>query len=200
MPPEFKSRVASKISKFRAQVQAFTRKTLQRGGARYVRDMHARMSGPTGPNSLSARTGAGRRSVRFATVPIANGMRLEMAAGGNAFYLIVHENGATIRPRSAKYLAIPIGAAKTKAGVSRQSGPRQYPDLKFVIARSGKKLLVRVLPKTKRQPARIVPMYVLVPVVNIPPRLGFKKTVKEVARGITADLKAGFRALAKRAQ
>lgn len=83
-------------------------------------------------------------------------------------YARIHEKGGTIKPTKSKYLAIPLDAAKTGAGVSRYKSPRDVPGLKFGgYSKAGNPILRTVEGQ---------PMYVLVQSVTIKPRLGMFKT------------------------
>lgn len=159
------------------QIQA----EMRRASTDYQQSMRARTSGPTTPESLSVRTGQLRRSIRSRTTSQrGTSVTLEMSIGANAPYARIHEFGGVITPKRTKNLAIPVGPAKTRAGVARfGGGPASIlTGLKFIVNRkTGKKLLVQA-GRSKKQ--KMIVMYVLVPSVTIPPRLGFFKTVKAV--------------------
>ena len=178
-----------------AKIEAVIRDELGKAARTYQQRMQARLRGPTGKNTLSRRTGALARSVKHTLTKLPQGFRLTLSVGANAPYAIVHEEGRTITPKKAKYLAIPLAAAKTSAGVARLASPRLDPTLKFIMSRSGKKLLVRMPGTGKR--ARIVPHYVLKDSVQIPPRLGFKREARAVLRETLMRLRARTRALTK---
>jgi hypothetical protein len=80
------------------------------------------LAGGTGPDRLARRTGTLARSTR----PVKARLEGSKVTGGLAFgarYAGVHIGPAgskvTIRPRNKKFLAIPLPAAKTAAGVPR---------------------------------------------------------------------------------
>ena len=89
---------------------------------------------------LSRRTGSLARSVvgigvRVGGVP---GMRIGILQGPALAYAGIHEHGGIIKPKKAKALAAPVGAALTPAGVPRYPGPRAYPGkLRFVPINRG---------------------------------------------------------------
>lgn len=56
--------------------------------------------------------------------------------GADVRYARPHEEGAIIRPKRGKFLAIPMPAALTGAGVAR-GGPRDFPNLRFQPGRDG---------------------------------------------------------------
>jgi len=70
----------------------------------------------------------------------------------------------TIRPKSGRFLAIPIGENLTAAGVARYPSPRDVPN-GFFIRTGGKLLFGHRLGKTER--ARFRPLFVLVTSVTI---------------------------------
>lgn len=76
----------------------------------------------------------------------------------------VHEFGATIRPRTRKYLAIPLPAAMTNAGVVK-APPREWPN-SFVTRTRGGDLLIATT-----EGGRLVPLFALKKEVKVPPRL-----------------------------
>lgn len=118
----------------------------------------------TGSESLLRRTGQGIDGVRVQITKAGTlaGLRGVLAV---PFPLAVHEDGATISPRTAKYLAIPMPAALDSRGVPLRPRPRDW-DRTFVHrSRAGNLLIFR------RDGGRIVPLYLLKREVRLPPRL-----------------------------
>ena len=65
-------------------------------------------------------------------------------------YAAIHEFGGIVKAKTSKYLAIPLGPAKTPAGVAKFSSPRQAPvKLQFIQTKKGNKLLVEILKKPR---------------------------------------------------
>jgi len=147
------------------------------------------MSGPTGPSSVRARSGQLRRALdgTIATWGNENKMQLVMFFGGGVPYARVHEYGGTILPKRAKNLAIPVGAALTRAGVSKTAGPQAiWAMLKFIKSKkTGKKLLVNRFSKGK-----LDVWFVLVPSITLPPRLNFGNTFQQEAEATMRNLRA----------
>lgn len=81
---------------------------------------------------------------------------------------VLHEKGGVVRPRKSKYLAIPLGEAKTAAGVARAS-VRSYKDT-FVRPSPRRSALVVY----QRRGSRSVALFLLLRSVTIPARLGFE--------------------------
>lgn len=170
-----------------------------------------RLSGPTSAESLSRRSGQLARSNAHAVTTSPTKPTLEVAIGGGVPYARAHEHGATITPKKSKYLAIPLGAARTAAGVGRVTSPRNWPNpLRVLRSRRGNLLLVETLAKArtvdvatgKRVKAgtfgpaairsKLRPVFVLKSEVTLPPRLGFGKTFKRVSQQCLQELRAEF--------
>lgn len=196
----YRSKLGSKLKLAETRIRARVEAILKEGGVAFNQDMNRRLSGPTGPQSLSVRTGALRRSNKFKVErqPDRYSLRVSIGAGtglpGGGTYAEVQERGAVIRPKKAKLLAIPLAGAKTGAGVTRLASPRLDKTLKFLKTPGGTKLLVRVLRKGKgkKQRAVIQPMWVLVPSVRVPARLGFAATWKRHASKILSQIKSAL--------
>ena len=120
-----------------------------------------RLTGGTTPTRLKIGTGnliaSWRTRVRFVGGELIAELRQDQRYR-SAVYGPVHEYGATIRPRHAKYLAIPLNAE------ARSKRPRQFRDLFVVQSRRGNLLLMQSLGLT------VWPMYLLVKQVVIPAR------------------------------
>ncbi len=89
---------------------------------------------------------------------------------GAPFPMSVHERGATIRPKRAKFLAIPLPAAVDSRGVLVMR-PRQWPDTFVQKSKRGNLLIFQ------QRGDGIVPLFLLKRKVKLPPRLGMGKAV-----------------------
>jgi len=160
----------------------------QVGGEFIVKLTRERLSG-AGIKSLARRTGALVGS--FGRVVFGENIdSLTLSIYSDSKYAPIHEFGGTIVPRNTKYLAIPLGPAKTAAGVSRYKSPRDVPGLKFGgLSRAGNPLLRTV---------DGVPMYVLVKSVTIPPRLSMFTTWEQEANNIAVVLNTAIGEIIKR--
>ena len=141
-----------------------------------------RLSGPPG---LFRRTGALARSLGPAVVVGDTLPALKMTLGTTSRYARIHEHGGVIVAKGKK-LAIPLGAAKTAAGVSR-GGPLTYGGKLFPIrSKTGNLLLVRRIGgrKAKKSGHSFEPLFVLKDSVRIRPRLGFASTFNDVMPGL----------------
>ena len=157
----------------------------------------ARQSGPFRANTtrrkLVNRTGALRRSFRSKVTDGATGsgadtaLRVTIGNARTAHYVFTQEKGGTIRPKTSKYLAIPMPANLTNAGRPRFERPRQVEGL-FVLRRGNKLFLVR--PKGEG----LEFLWVLKKQVKVPPRLGFvdrwnsKKVADSRIRSVNAAI------------
>jgi len=105
---------------------------LYRGAGSTESDRTARRTG-TLARAYTSRVSAHRGGIDL-TVGILRG-------GAKALrYAATHEFGATITPKTAAYLAIPLRAAKTRAGVAR-GGPRDYPNTFVAKTKAGKLII-----------------------------------------------------------
>lgn len=80
---------------------------------------------------LKVRTGRLRSSIQSSVDGDGDRVRVTLQAGQEVPYARAQEFGAVITPRSARFLAIPVGPALTIAGVSRYASPRDVPGLHF---------------------------------------------------------------------
>lgn len=133
------------------RVTAEIRAGMRDVGREFVQKFAARrLRGRTGRDRVAVRTGALRRSFGFAV----RGQRLSQLrldagfgppahpwSGGADRYARVHvgEPGdppTTITPKRGKFLAIPVGAGLTRAGVARFRSPRDLPGRAVFIRRA----------------------------------------------------------------
>ena len=82
---------------------------------------------------LNVRTGRLRGSIQGTAEEIGGQLSIVLRAGtpdgGRIPYARIHEEGGTIRPKTGRYLKIPVGPALTGAGVARGG---RTPGLHFV--------------------------------------------------------------------
>ena len=159
----------------------------------YIIENH--LTGGTSEDKLKVRSGTFRRM----TLPIMPNSYSQKMKGGTAFHspfarVQVGPRGqvTTIKPTTAKFLAIPIGEALDASGVARFSGPRAVPGLVPITSKKGNHLLVRMsksgmeplflLLKETRVPARVWPYQILsknIKKIAAAYRTRLKKTLKE---------------------
>lgn len=159
------------------QLKAELRRFLVWVAAEVAERHSGRWPGGTGEGTLSRRSGRAVRAIRQS--PRVQGSTLDNVQGtvGGPFYLRTHEFGATIRPKRAKYLTIPLPAALNANGTPKKARAREWDRTFFLTSRAGNLLIVR------RDGRKIVPLYVLKRQVRIPARLGFRRTLeKQVPR------------------
>lgn len=132
------------------------------------RRTNAELMDLTGEN-LNVRSGALRRGWGRPIVVGSSLGSLQVSFVNREKYAITHEEGKTITPKKSKFLAIPLDAAKTAAGVPRYSSPlRESGMKKTFIARSSAGNLILFASVG----SQITPMFALVRSVTIPARLG----------------------------
>jgi hypothetical protein len=159
---------------------------------------------------LQNRSGLLRRSFGFdVTGSIAKGSQLTLAVFSSGVkYARLQEYGGVIRPKRSQYLTIPLKAAMTASGVQRYpNGARglftSYPDQMRVVRspKSGNLFIVsdgKPGAKTdKGKNSKTQWLYILKKSVNIPPRLGFRKTFESPT--MVGDRRARMRAATNRA-
>lgn len=128
--------------------------------------------GGTTPNTLSKRSGALLNSI-IESVNVA-GETFDTIKGeiGGSRIARVHEFGAVIKPKKAKYLTIPLPAALNSNGTPIKQSARMW-DKTFVARTKAGNLVIFRKVNTK-----VVPLYVLKTSVKIPPRLGMQRTLE----------------------
>lgn len=136
--------------------------------------------GQDNPHStLHNRTGALRNSMhhRLVGTKLAD-LRLNMWS--DSPYAALQEYGGVIKPRSAKYLAIPIDDNLTAAGAPRFRSPRNVPDGRFLETSDGKLFFVQDTDDDVKF------MFALRKKVDIPGPRGLRKRPSRLGMGDTA--------------
>lgn len=123
--------LSKSLQKFAQNAPAMVRRGMEQG----LRELAMRVEGAAkrlvyggGDDHLTGDTGRLRQSITHEV------NALKARVGSNLVYAPIHEFGGTIRPTSARNLAIPIGTYK--------GSPREHADLDFIRTHSGTKLLV----------------------------------------------------------
>ncbi len=127
--------------------------------------------GGTTSNTLSSRSGSMVQSI-IESVEI-NGRTFDKITGqiGGSMIAAVQEFGATITPKSGKYLTVPLPAALDSKGLPRKKSARDWANTFVAQSKAGNLIIFQ------RDGAKITPLYVLKTSVTIPPRLGMRKTL-----------------------
>lgn len=111
-------------------------------------------------------------------------LTISLRAGGTAVrYARIQEYGGTVRPRRSRFLAVPLDAAKTGAGVSRYASPRDVPDTYIITGSDGSPVIMQKVEKGDDRP-----MFVLRRQVTIRKKLYLTKAIVRVAKEMPADL------------
>lgn len=131
--------------------------------------------GGTTSTTLSRRSGKGFLAIRDGW-KVRGSNNIESVVG--EIYLpqrvAVHEKGATITPKKAKYLTIPLPAALRSNGTPIKPSARQWRNTFVAESKKGNLLIF-----LKKGNGDIVPLYALKKSVKIPPRLGLTKHMYE---------------------
>jgi hypothetical protein len=127
--------------------------------------------GGTTTNTLSRRSGAMVQSI-VESVQV-NGRAFDKITGqiGGSMIAAMQEFGATITPKTAKYLTVPLPAALDSKGLPRKKSAREWDNTFVARSKAGNLIIFQ------RDGAKIVPLFVLKTSVTIPPRLGMRKTL-----------------------
>lgn len=197
---------AARVSTVLGRTNDLVRKELQRTlrdvGIFHTRRMQRRFTSYQGksPNDrLQTRSGALRRSFGFELdgTQSLSLMAVRMFSAGVP-YARTHEEGATIFPKRARYLTVPLPSVLTAAGVMRggfklvKLGRGRYATADgrptFIFRSRRGNLIVATRSERQGRSARgslrsdITPLYVLKESVRIPARLGFVDTFNNRTR------------------
>ena len=153
------------------------RKVLVAGSLRAAAEAKRRATGQGGPRVRSGRL---RSSIRSGVR--GRGLESEMFVSANTEYAATQEYGATIVPRSASWLTIPLPSALTGAGVARASAAN-FQDLFWFQSASGQPFLART-----RGDGEIELMFILRKQVVVPPRPYLRPAIKQAARELPEAL------------
>lgn len=88
----------------------------------------------------------------------------------------VHEYGATIKTKRAKYLTVPLPAALTSKGVPKKKGARDWQNTFVAKSKRGNLIIFQ-----RRGKKKLIPLYVLKKRVRIPARMGLGPTLQKAA-------------------
>lgn len=120
------------------------------------------------PGTLSRRSGGLLASLSDDRVKVGGGDASEVSVSYTLSGIAaVHERGAIITAKKAKYLTIPLPAALNSQGVPLRRGARDWSNTFILRSKRGNLLIVL------KQGGKITPLYVLKKSVKIPPRLNF---------------------------
>jgi hypothetical protein len=148
-------------------------------------------SGPRSPTSTAVGTGNLRASYtsvqrRSGTEVAVDVGLMRLGAKGRALsYGAVHEEGATIRPTRAQYLAIPLATVRSPAGIAPP--PRSFPHTFVIPARRGDGLVL-MQRQAGGAPRPIFKLQKSVTIPARPPGGAVHAGVTEVLPALEADL------------
>lgn len=124
------------------------------------------------PGSLSTRSGRLLSQMTPARINIVgsldNSLDVSFTLPGIA---AVHERGATIRPKRAKFLTVPLPGALNANGTPKKPRARDWANTFILQSKKGNLLIMQ-----KQAGGDLLPLYVLKKSVTIPRRLGFAET------------------------
>lgn len=122
---------------------------------------------------LMRRSGGLYRAL-LSSYDVRHGSKIESVVGEIALpkKYVVHETGAIITPKKAKYLTIPLPAAMRANGTPIKPSARDWDNTFVAKSKKGNLLIFR------KTTSGIVPLYALKKQVKIPPRLGLVNTMQ----------------------
>lgn len=124
----------------------------------------------------------------------------------NLVYAAIHNFGGEVVAKKSQYLAIPLGPAKTPAGVAKFASPRDVPGLTLIKSRSGTLLLVKMLGLTNKgrqktktyagpvgpTKSEFVPWFVLKKSVRVPATHYVDKSIAETEEMASSDVQSAI--------
>ena len=138
--------------------------------------------GGTGKTTLSRRTGdlmaSVKKSVRTTGRFTDTGGEITGRIGSPLIYASTQELGATIRPKKAQYLTVPLPAALDARGVMKLPKARDYPNTFVQRSRRGNLIIFQ------KKGRGIVPLFVLKKQVKIPPRMNLGVMIEAGSRAL----------------
>ena len=157
------------------------RRELKRALDRVVEDMRRQHSTPwrpggSQPRRLYKRSGAGLRGIaRSVKVQQRGGAGFNEISGqvGAPFPISVHEKGAVVRAKRARFLTIPLPAALDARGVPRRQRARDWPNTFIQTSRRGNLIIFQ------KTAGGIRPLYLLRTQTSFPARLGLGKAFQK---------------------
>lgn len=145
-------------------------------------------------NPLKVRSGRLRSSINIKAVgKSGDSFTGSLNVGTNLTYAKILETGGTITPRNGQYLAIPLGALKTKSGVSRGSSPRDFNNTFVKSSRSGNLIIFEKLSNKS-----IRPLFLLKRSVRIPAFKYVSSSIQETKSKLSEVMNSALDALMRK--
>ncbi len=140
--------------------------------------------GGTTDHSLSRRSGKSIDSIQKSIQISGRGLKDTIGTMGGNSNLNTHEYGATLTPKNAQYLTVPLDAALHSDGTPKRLSLREWDNTFVGTSKDGTKKIVYLrLLKNK-----VVPLYLLVSSVEIKPRLGMREAANSKLSEFTTRL------------
>jgi hypothetical protein len=127
--------------------------------------------GGTTPQTLSKRSGSLIETIIGSVTVSGSTFATIQGTIGGSMIAAVQEFGATITPKTAQFLTVPLPAALDSNGVPLKKSARDWQNTFVAKTKKGNLVIFR------KDGAQIVPLYVLKTSVTIPARLGMQATL-----------------------
>jgi hypothetical protein len=127
----------------------------------------------TSGSSLSVRSGAGLRSIKD-SIMVTEG-KDEATGTITTGKMTVHETGATITAKHAKYLTIPLNAALNSHGIPLRSKARDWDNTFIARTKRGNLIIFQ-----RNTGGKVTPLYLLRKSVTLRARLGMTKMFEDL--------------------
>lgn len=206
--------------RFPGEVAKEVTRSFDRIGQAYREQMFKRMEaakgGPpffkTEGDTIATRSGALRGTAGYANIPAQriSDLRLQMFVGDRttAAYTKAQEFGATIRPKAARFLTIPLPDNLTGSKGRRAAAAVRFPSAKalkeqqpgrtWIQKSKAGNLIVMYRPETPLFGKDVLSLFILKSSVTLKPRLGFRLVVDRMKRFRQAILGASIAGVMKR--
>ena len=196
-PEEEFQRIAGRLGDKAPRVVEAVRRAFRKDGFRWKGAVKRRvqgkpnLDGPSKRSTLASRRGNAGLAGGFYAIVSGNTLEnLQLQKGNTQVHAVTHEFGATITPKRAKYLTIPLRDAMTPGGVPRRAGARDWPNTFVYQAPSGQLFIAQGADEFDGDTDALILLYMLKRKVTIPARLGMRKVNEDQAPQRLKDLQA----------
>lgn len=150
---------------------------LHRGFQQATADVERQLKLNASGRYLKVRSGHLRNSIQSKVIRDTGELRSvvgsNVRSGRRLPYASIHEEGGTIRPKRAQWLAVPLPSALTPSGVLRKK-PTEWDNTFFRKSKAGNLILFQ------KQGKKIVPLFIMKKRVTVPASKYMSRTIREM--------------------